>query len=112
MAKMTMESLTEEIVANARRDRARLESCADGLTHGFDRRAAADDEQEQLDPEVAAAFAEEIAGVSEALTNVNKTLLEVIKLQLKSVPEVEDPTKLNKLQTAAVYDEINPQEAN
>jgi len=113
MVKMTKEGLIEEIIANARRDRIRLEACADGLTHGFDRmNAATEDEQERLDPEVAAAFAEEIAGVSEALTNINKQLVELVKLETKNAPVAEDPMKLSRAQTDEVYDEIQPQEVN
>jgi hypothetical protein len=109
---MTKESLTEEIIANARRDRKRLEAAADGLTHGFSRKTATEDEDEPLDPEVAAAFAEEIAGLSEALTNVNKQLVELVKLENRSAPPAEDPTRLSKQQVDDVFDEIQPQEAN
>ena len=65
MARTSRESLIEEIISNTRRDRVRLEACADGLTQGFGRMSATEDEEgNPLDPEVAAAFAEEIARIS------------------------------------------------
>lgn len=113
MAKTSKDNLIEEIIANTRRDRIRLEACADGLTKGFGRmNAATEDEQEQLDPEVAAAFAEEIARISEALTNSNKQLVELVKLETKAAPELPDPDKLSKSDLESVYNTIKPQEAN
>ena len=101
--------MTEEIISNARRDRARLEAAADGLTHGFSKTATMD-EDEPLDPDVAAAFAEELTGLSEALTNVNKSLVELVKLEVKNAPVAEDPSKLSKEQIDDVFEEIQPQE--
>lgn len=111
MAKTTRENLIEEIISNTRRDRTRLEACADGLTQGFGRmNTATDDEGSPLDPEVAAAFAEEIARISEALTNSNKQLVELVKMEAKAAPPAEDPTQLSKKDLEDVYESIRPQE--
>ena len=113
----TRESLTEEIIQNARRDRKRLEAVADSLTHRYDELkaseelAAADD---QLDPEVAAAFAEEIAKLSDSLTRVNQQLVELVKVETRRAPPEDEnkPKKLSDAQKEDVFNAIQPQEVN
>ena len=104
------ENLVEEIISNARRDRKRLEACADGLTHGFNSVGSAT--EEGLDPEVAAAFAEEIAGISDALTNINKQLVELVKMEKSAPAEPPSPTKLTPDEIADAYEQIKPSEVN
>ncbi len=106
------EHLTEEIIANARRDRKRLELVADSLYRKYDQIKLEMEEQEgKLDPEVAAAFAEEIAKLSDSLTRVNQQLVELLKVEARRAPPVE-PEKLGKEDVERVYNEIQPQEVN
>jgi hypothetical protein len=109
----TKETLTEEIISNARRDRKRLEAVADGLVNGF---AKVPDEtsgeEVEFDPEIAAAFAEEIAKIGDSLTKVNQQLVELVKIEQKNAPPAENPVKLGAKDVESVYDSIQPQEVN
>jgi hypothetical protein len=108
----TREELIAEIVANARRDRKRLEAVADGLANGFKKPIAGDDaESDDFDSDVAAAFAEEIAKVGDSLTRVNQQLVELVKSEKKNV-DVDDgkPKKLKPADVEDVYDNIQPEE--
>jgi hypothetical protein len=98
-------TLVDEVIENARRDRKRLEAVADGLTHGFDSK----DDSEELDPEVSAAFAEEIAKISDSLTKVNQQLVELIKVDAKKNPPADaaKPEKLSKQDKEDLYDELS-----
>lgn len=104
------ENLIEEIIANARRDRRRLEEVADGLMHGFSS-SPIDEESDDVNPEVAAAFAEEIAKISDSLTKTNQQLVELVKIESKKEP-AEKQISLDKKQVDEVYEEIQPQEVN
>lgn len=108
----TKEALTDEIITNARRDRKRLEAVADGLVNGFAKVPVEGDDQNEFDPEVAAAFAEEIAKIGDSLTKVNQQLVELVKIEHKNVPPVVDVSKLSTKDVKDVYDQIQPQEVN
>jgi len=112
MAITTKEVLTEEIIKNARRDRKRLEAVADGLVNGFAKIPDEGADQSEFDPEVAAAFAEEIAKIGDSLTKVNQQLVELVKIEHKNVPAPLDISKLGKSDVEDVYNEIQPQEVN
>ena len=105
------ETLTQEIIGNARRDRKRLEAVADGLTRRYDDLKAIDEDRpsDTIDPEVAAAFAEEIAKLSDSLTRVNQQLVELVKVENRRAPAADD--KLDSKQTQEIFDEIQPQES-
>ncbi len=107
------ESLTEEIIANARRDRKRLELVADSLIQKYNdiKEEIEQHEGVALDPETAAAFAEEISKLSDSLTKVNQQLVELVKIEHRRVPP-EEPTKLGKQEVEEVFNEIQPQEVN
>lgn len=105
---MNRDQLIEEIVDNARRDRKRLETTLQGLTTGFKSFTENPDEAEQLNTEVAAAYAEIIAKVGEVLTRVNHELVELIKAD-KNVQKV-GPGKLDPSDVQDVYEEISPEE--
>lgn len=109
----TKEILTEEIIANARRDRKRLEAVADGLVNGFAKVPDENEEPVEFDPEIAAAFAEEIAKIGDSLTKVNQQLVELVKIEHKNAPPADDkPSKLGAKDVESVYDSIQPQEVN
>lgn len=110
----TEKTLVDEIIENARNDRRRLEAVADGLTRGFDRTGdIAEDENQALDPEVSAAFAEEIAKVSDSLTRVNQQLVELVKIDARKSsvdPNNKPVTKGNpitKKDAEDIYDELS-----
>ncbi len=110
----TREILTEEIIANARRDRKRLEAVANSLTTRYDEIKAEmgkREEESPLIPEVSAAFAEDIARLSDSLTRVNQQLVELVKIEHRRSPP-EEQEKLGQGDVERVYDEIQPQEAN
>ena len=114
MTEKTEKTLVDEIIENARNDRKRLEAVADGLTRGFDRTGdIAEDENQALDPEVSAAFAEEIAKVSDSLTRVNQQLVELVKIDAKKSavdPNNKPVTKgnpISKKDAEDIYDELS-----
>ncbi len=108
---MPEKTLVDEIIENARRDRKRLEAVANGLTQGFGRLGdTADENEETLDPEVSAAFAEEIAKVSDSLTKVNQQLVELVKIDAKKSAEIEKKPgsgKISRKEADAIYDELS-----
>lgn len=113
MPEKTERTLVDEIIENARRDRKRLEAVADGLTHGFGRLGDSVEENgEALDPEVSAAFAEEIAQVSDSLTKVNQQLVELVKIDAKATAKHEDNKpatkdgKITRKEAEDIYDEL------
>lgn len=106
----TREILIEEIISNARRDRKRLEAAADGLANGMKQGDPEDPESGSYDPDVAAAFAEELSRLGDSLTRVNQQLVELVKADRKK--SAEEPTKLGKAEVEEVYDEIHPEEVN
>lgn len=109
---ISKESLTDEIISNARRDRKRLEAVADGLVNGFAKvPSQEDDDPNEFNPDVAAAFAEEIAKIGDSLTRVNQQLVELVKIEGKKVVD-QNPVKLGKEDIDDVYNEIKPQEVN
>lgn len=109
----TKETLTEEIIKNARRDRKRLEAVADGLVNGFAKVPEEGEDQSEFDPEIAAAFAEEIAKIGDSLTKVNQQLVELVKIETKNAPPPDNnPVKLGKQDVDDVYESIQPQEVN
>jgi phosphoserine phosphatase len=103
------EELLNEIIANSRRDRKRLEAAMDGLLNASDRFNQSEEVEQEVNTEVAAAFAEQIAKLGDSLTRVNHELVEIIKADKKAaiVPDKLDPSDVND-----VYDEIQPEEAN
>ena len=101
------ESLIEEILANARKDRTMLESVAEGLLKNIQETSVSGEEDLKVDPEVAAAFAEQLTDVSEALTKINHELVELVKMERK---QAAVPNKLDKDELESAYDEIQPQE--
>lgn len=113
---LNRDELIGEIIRNARRDRLRLEAVADGLANGLARLPKPEEpETDKFDPEIAAAFAEEIAKISEALTKSNQQLVELVKIAKKEEPAAEIPAKPGQLtpsEIADAYDEIQPQEVN
>jgi hypothetical protein len=120
MPEKTEKTLVDEIVENARRDRKRLEAVADGLTHGFGRLGdTVEEDGEPLDPEVSAAFAEEISKVADSLTKVNQQLVELVKIDARVASKSEDNKpaakdgKITKKEAEDIYDELaKPQEMN
>jgi hypothetical protein len=107
---LSKEDLIAEILRNARRDRVRLETVADGLVNGFSLVPKPGEQSEQdFDPEVAAAFAEEISKIGDSLSKINHELVELVKLDRKSQPD-DGPKKLGPDQVEDAYDEIQPQE--
>jgi ubiquinone biosynthesis protein UbiJ len=114
MSATTKEELIEEIISNARRDRKRLEAVADGLTQKFQNigevATMGEGDEAVLDPEVAAAFSEEITKVSEALCRVNHELVELVKIDSKKAPALAEPTKLSPEELQSAYEEIHPEE--
>jgi hypothetical protein len=105
----TRETLIEEIIFNARRDRKRLEAVADGLVGGFVQVKRPDeDPTEEFDPEVAAAFAEEISKIGDSLSKITHELVELVKLSRRSE---DGPVKrLDAGELEATYDLIQPEE--
>jgi phosphoserine phosphatase len=103
------EELLNEIIANSRRDRKRLEAAMDGLLNASERFNQSEEVEQEVNTEVAAAFAEQIAKLGDSLTRVNHELVEIIKADKKAaiVPDKLDPSDV-----ADVYDEIQPEEAN
>lgn len=117
MAEKTEKTLVDEIIENARKDRKRLEAVADGLTQGFGRFGdSVQEEGEPLDPEVSAAFAEEIAKVADSLTKVNQQLVELVKIDAKASRAAEDNKpvskggKISKGEAEAIFDELSGEE--
>lgn len=113
MPEKTERTLVDEIIENARKDRKRLESVANGLTHGFGRFGdTSNEEGEPLDPEVSAAFAEEIAKIADSLTKVNQQLVELVKIDAKATAKHEDNKpvtkdgKITKKEAEDIYDEL------
>jgi hypothetical protein len=107
---MPEKTLVEEIIENARSDRKRLEAVANGLTHGFGQLGDSEGDGEALDPEVSAAFAEEIAKVTDSLSKINQQLVELVKIDIKKMP-VDDKPKpdgsLSKNEKESIYDELS-----
>lgn len=117
MPEKTEKTLVDEIIENARKDRRRLEAVADGLTHGFDQLGAnTGDDEEALDPEVSAAFAEEIAKIADSLTKVNQQLVELVKIDVKASAKAEENKpvvkggKISKRDAEDILDELADQE--
>ncbi len=96
MAAKTFEELVEEIHENAVRDRKRLESYVDqvGRPH------------ENLDPEVAAALAESMVDISEALTRNNAQLVEVAKILMKKKLSTKNDDDFSGDEADEVFEEI------
>ena len=114
---MTEKTLVDEIIENARRDRRRLESVAEGLTNGFKQMGETDPGEEPLDPDVSAAFAEEIAKISDSLTKVNQQLVELVKIDAKKTLDASanQPAakggKVTKREAEEIFDELQGQNA-
>lgn len=113
MTEKTEKTLVDEIIENARNDRKRLEAVANGLTRGFDRFGdTAEEEGQPTDPEVAAAFAEEIAKISDSLTRVNQQLVELVKVDAKrsavdpNNKPVSKGTPISRKDAEEIYDEL------
>lgn len=97
-----------EIISNARRDRKRLEAVADGLLEGSRASADPDSPEGEINTEVAAAFAEEIAKISDSLTRTNQQLVELLKADRKSAAAA--PTRLDSADVEDALDQIQPEE--
>lgn len=113
MSELNKKTLIEEVIENARRDRKRLEAVADGLTNGFGQLGDnVTGEGEPLDPEVSAAFAEEIAKVSDSLSKIQQQLVEIVKIDAKRELEKpqRDPSKLSQLEKEELYEELQGSE--
>lgn len=113
MGIISKQSLTEEIIENARNDRKRLEAVAEGLTHGFGQfQDNSSEDGGGLDPEVSAAFAEEIAKVTDSLSKINQQLVELVKIDAKKEADkpTKDPAKMSKDEKEALYEELQTQE--
>jgi hypothetical protein len=111
MQEKTEKTLVDEIIENARKDRLRLEAVAGGLMHGFGKFGDST-EGDPLDPEVSAAFAEEIAQIADSLTKVNQQLVELVKIDAKALaksdsgkPATKDG-KISKKEAEDIYDEL------
>jgi len=108
--KIDQKTLVDEIIENARADRKRLEAVANGLTHGFGQLGDSEGDGEALDPEVSAAFAEEIAKVTDSLSKINQQLVELVKIDVKRTPVDQKPTadgSLSKKEKESIYDELS-----
>lgn len=105
------EQLIDEIIANARRDRARLEAVADGLVNGFADIPLGGEADDKFDPEIAAAFAEEISKIGDSLSKINHELVELVKLDSKK-DRPGSPVKLDEQAVEEAYDAIQPEEVN
>lgn len=103
------EDLLNEIIANSRRDRKRLEAAMDGLLNLSTKFSQEEEVDQEVNTEVAAAFAEQIAKLGDSLTRVNHELVEIVKADKKSATPSD---RLNPSDVADVYDEIQPEEHN
>lgn len=84
--------LFEEVIENARRDRARLEKVADALlTVSADtEEAPAEGEEKIANAAASAAVSEELSKVTDSLTRINQGLIELVKHQRKTMQQEED----------------------
>jgi len=98
------DQLAAEIVENARKDRARLEKVANGLANGLQSVVSDNESAEGGDSEMAVAFAEELAKVTDSLTRVNQQLVELVKAEKKK--SVLGAGKLPDGVREELYDEL------
>ncbi len=94
--KKDVDSLFDEILKNAKADRARLESYLDGTC------ALANQ-----NPEVAAVLAENIVEIVDTLTKINISVIEVAKTQVKRDSFNKDAGKFSDEETQDVFDDID-----
>ena len=110
MKQNSKRTLVDEIVENARRDRRRLEAVAEGLTNGFGTLGDSNGDEAggTLDPEVSAAFAEELAKVTDSLSKINQQLIELVKVESKREENKtpDQPAKLSKEDKEALYEQL------
>lgn len=109
---ISREKLTDMIVADARRDRKRLETVADGLATGFKSLANGGEDGESedgLDSDVVTAYAEEIAAISDSLSKITHELVELVKLEKKGERDIP-AGKLNPQELEDAFNEIQPEE--
>lgn len=104
--KPTKENLIDEIVKNARSDRKRLEAVANGLTNTIEQ-LEDDSETQGIDPEVSAAFAEELSKITDSLSKVDQRLVELVKLETKNeVDPKKSKTGMSEAEKEDLYDQV------
>lgn len=96
--------LYEEVIENARRDRARLEKVADALlTVSADtEEAPAEGEEKIANAAASAAVSEELSKVTDSLTKINQGLIELVKYQRKTQAQ-EDEKRMETTDKEDVY---------
>jgi len=96
--------LFEEVIENARRDRARLEKVADALlTVSADtEEAPAEGEEKIANAAASAAVSEELSKVTDSLTKINQGLIELVKHQRRTQQQ-QDDEKMNSDDKEDVY---------
>jgi len=100
----TKVDLIEEVITNARRDRARLEKVADALLTVSDdtEEAPAEGEEKIANAAASAAVSEELSKVTDSLTKINQQLVELVKHQRKT-SQNEDDQKLDGAEKDDIY---------
>lgn len=104
MTTKTKTDLIDEVIENARRDRARLERVADALlTVSADtEEAPAEGEEKIANAAASAAVSEELSKVTDSLTKINQQLVELVKHQRRN-QAAEDEKKLENADKEDVY---------
>jgi hypothetical protein len=100
----TKTDLIEEVIANARRDRSRLEKVADALlTVSSDTpEAPAEGEEAIAQAAASAAVSEELSKVTDSLTKINQQLVEIVKHQRRTA-DVDEAKTLDKNEKEDIY---------
>ena len=96
--------LFDEVIENARRDRARLEKVADALlTVSTDtEEAPAEGEEKIANAAASAAVSEELSKVTDSLTKINQSLVTLVTLERKRA-QAEDDKKMENEDKEDVY---------
>lgn len=104
MTMKTKMDLIEEVIENARKDRARLEKVADALlTVSADQpEAPAQGEEKIAQAAASAAVSEELSKVTDSLTKINQQLVELVKHQRKSA-DMDTAKSLDKGEKDDIY---------
>jgi len=105
--------LVEEVLANARRDRARLEKVADALlaVSTDTEEAPAEGEEKIANAAASAAVSEELSKVTDSLTRINQQIVELVKHQRKSAQSEED-RKLDGDEKDDIYSRLEKEKNN
>jgi hypothetical protein len=95
----SLEDICDEIHQNAQRDRKRLEDYLDVVG-----------KSSISDPELAAALADSVVAVSEALTKNNAQLVELAKVKLKHIHITSPDDKFRDEEIDSVYEDISDED--